>query len=109
MKKDVSIIPDDTIAQRILFIRRQKVIIDADVAFLYGVSTKRLKEQVCRNLDRFPEDFVIQLTEEEKQEVVANCDHRKKLKFLQYRPSAFTEYGVLMAANVLNRLKAIHD
>lgn len=107
MKRNKSIIPDELIARRILFIRGQKVIIDSDLSLLYGVTTKRLNEQIKRNPDRFPEDFLFQLTEEEKLEVVANCDHLKKLKFSPYLPSAFTEYGVLMAANVLSSSKAI--
>ncbi len=107
MKKSTAIIPDESIARRILFIRRQKVIIDSDLALLYGVSTKRLKEQVRRNIERFPADFMFELTEIEKAEVVANCDHLKKLKFSPYLPFAFTEYGALMSANVLNSTKAI--
>ena len=62
-------------------IRGQRVIIDADLAKLYGVSTKRLNEQVKRNLNRFPQDFMFQLTSIEKTEVVANCDHLGALKF----------------------------
>ncbi len=65
----------EQITSRILVIRGQKVIIDVDLAELYGVSTKRLNEQVKRNLARFPSDFMFQLTSAEKQGVVANCDH----------------------------------
>ena len=63
------------IEQRIRLVRSEKVIIDADLAEFYGVPTKRLNEQVKRNKDRFPEDFMFQLSPEEKSEVVANCDH----------------------------------
>lgn len=80
---------------------------DADLASLYGVSTKRLKEQVRRNLDRFPADFMVEFSTEEKSEVVANCDHLKNLKFSPYLPYAFTEHGALMLANVLNSEKAV--
>ena len=82
------IIPLETIEQCILLIRGHKVMIDADLADIYGVTTKRLNEQVKRNRDRFPEDFMMQLTEKEKAEVVANCDHLKKLK---YSPALLNE------------------
>jgi hypothetical protein len=69
-----------------MLIRSQKVIVDADLALLYGVPTKRLNEQVKRNLDRFPSDFMFVLTAEEKAEVVANCDHLAKLKYAKILP-----------------------
>lgn len=75
------IIPLESIERRILTIRGYKVMLDADLATIYGVSTKRLNEQVKRNNGRFPDDFMFQLTKEEKDDVVANCDHLKKLKF----------------------------
>lgn len=78
-------IPDELIMNKILVIRGLKVMIDSDLAELYGVTTKRLNEQVKRNLKRFPEDFMIQLTEIEKVQVVANCDHLKKLKFIGFK------------------------
>ena len=81
--------------------------IDADLARFYGVSTKRLNEQVKRNKDRFPTDFVFQLTHSEKSEVVANCDHLEKLKFSKALPYVFTEHGALMAASVLNSRQAV--
>ena len=68
------VLPIERIAQSILVIRGQKVMIDADLAALYGVATKRLNEQVKRNIDRFPADFMFQLNPPEKDEVVANCD-----------------------------------
>lgn len=95
------IISPKLIEQRILLIRKQKVIIDADLAALYGVTTKRLNEQVKRNKERFPTDFMFQLTLAEKQEVVANCDHLTSLKFSRNIPHAFTEHGAIMAASVL--------
>ena len=88
-------------------IRSQKVMIDKDLAELYGVTTKRLNEQVKRNRKRFPEDFMFQLTEEEKAEVVANCDHLATLKFSPNLPFAFTEHGAVMLASVLNSERAI--
>jgi hypothetical protein len=98
--------PTERIASKILSIRGQKVMIDADLAELYGVPTKRLNEQVKRNSMRFPDDFMFQLTEDEKREVVANCDHLNKLKFSKALPFAFTEHGAIQAANVLNSPQA---
>ena len=97
----------ENVQRTILTIRGHKVILDADLARLYGVSTKRLNEQVRRNSDRFPEDFIFQLTAEEKAEVVANCDHLSNLKFSPVLPHAFTEHGAIMVASVLNTQQAI--
>jgi hypothetical protein len=80
--------------------------LDIDLATIYSVTTKRLNEQVKRNSGRFPSDFMFQLTETEKAEVVANCDHLARLKFSLYMPYAFTEHGALMLANVLNSERA---
>ena len=102
-----SIVPVGKIENRILLIRGEKVIIDADLAEFYGVSTKRLNEQVKRNKDRFPNDFMFQLSSNEKSEVVANCDHLEKMKYSKTLPYAFTEHGAIMAASVLNTPRAI--
>jgi len=106
-----SIVPIKQIESLILIIRGQRVMLDTDLAALYGVTTKRLNEQVKRNLKRFPEDFMFQLTLEEKQQVVANCDHLARLKFSPTLPYAFTEHGAIMAANVCESrtLDAIRD
>ena len=88
-------------------IRGQKVMLDADLAFLYGTTTKRLNEQVKRNRSRFPSDFMFQLAAEEKAEVVAKCDHLANLKFSPVLPFAFTEHGAIMVASVLNTDRAI--
>jgi hypothetical protein len=107
-KKEKSIaIHSEQIGQAILLIRGQKVILDADLAKLYGATTKRLNEQVKRNRERFPEDFMFQLTKEEKSEVVANCDHLSTLKYSPALPHAFTEHGAIMAASILNTPRAI--
>jgi len=95
------------IENRILLIRGQRVMIDADLAEFYGVQTKRLNEQVKRNRERFPSDFVFQLTPEERTEVVAKCDHLSRLKFSRTFPYAFTEHGAVMAASVLNTERAV--
>ena len=97
----------EAIAGRIMTLRRYRVIIDTDLAELYGVETKRLNEQVKRNIDRFPADFMFQLTRDEKAEVVANCDHLQRLKFSPTPPLAFTEHGTLMAASILNTSRAV--
>ena len=81
--------------------------IDADLAELYGVPTKALNQAVRRNLERFPLDFMFQLTAEEKQEVVTNCDHLAKLKFSPSLPNAFTEHGALMLGNLLKSSRAV--
>lgn len=73
-----NLVPSERIERTILLIRGQKVVLDADLAELYGVATRRLNEQVKRNRDRFPEDFVFQLTAKEKAEVVANWGWVKK-------------------------------
>jgi len=101
------IIPAERIEKAILLIRGHKVMLDADLAELYGVHTKRLNEQVKRNHERFPADFMFQLTEEEKAQVVANCDHLKRLKFSPVLPNAFTEHGALMVASVLSTPRAV--
>jgi len=107
INKSVEIVPYERIEQRILLIRGQKVMIDSDLAMLYWVTTKRLNQQVHRNIERFPTDFMFELTAEEKAEVVANCDHLQKLKFSPYLPYVFTEHGALMLANVLNSTRAV--
>jgi hypothetical protein len=107
MPRKRSLVPVERVAHTILFIRGQKVILDADLAKIYDVTTKRLNQQVKRNRDRFPEDFMFQLTKEEKAEVVANCDHLSRLKFSPAFPYAFTEHGAIMAASVLNTPRAI--
>ena len=81
--------------------------LDSDLAELYGVSTKRLNEQVKRNQKRFPADFMFELTATEKAEVVAICDYLQTLKFPPGLPNAFTEHGAIMVASVLNTPRAM--
>lgn len=100
-------VSQEILVQKILLIRNQKVMIDSDLAILYGTTTKRLNEQVKRNKNRFPNNFMFQLTKEEKNEVVANCDHLKNLKFSSKLPFVFTEQGTMMLANVIKSDKAI--
>ena len=87
--------------------RGLQIMIDRDLAELYGVPTKRLNEQVKRNLDRFPDSFRFQLTDNEKIELVANCDQFKKLKHSSVNLYAFTEQGVAMLSAVLHSQTAI--
>ena len=84
-----------------------KVMIDTDLGMLYEVPTKRLKEQVKRNIGRFPEDFMFELTKVEKDELVANCDRLGSLKHSSINPLVFTEQGVSMLSSVLHSEKAI--
>lgn len=94
----------------ILTIRGEKVLLDADLASIYGVPTKRLNEQVKRNADRFPEDFRFQLTRDEAEEALLSRSQTATLKRgqnIKYLPYAFTEHGALMAANVLNSPEAV--
>ena len=106
MGGQTSLVPLERIERAILSIRGEKAMLDSDLAGLYGVETKRLNEQVKRNLARFPADFMFQLTAAEKSEVVANCDHLINLKYSSNLPYAFTEHGALMLANVLNSERA---
>ncbi len=92
---------------RIQVVRGLKVMIDADLAELYGVPTKALNQAVKRNASRFPPDFMFQLDALEKAEVVTNCDHLAKLKFSRVLPYAFTEYGAVALANVLASAQAV--
>jgi phage regulator Rha-like protein len=101
------LLPRERIEQAILAIRGQRVMVDSDLAKLYGVSTKALNQAVKRNADRFPNDFMFRLTQKEKAEVVTNCDHLSKLKFSPTMPFAFTEHGAVMVANVLNSERAV--
>jgi hypothetical protein len=92
---------------RIQLLRGIRVMIDADLAELYGVPTKALNQAVKRNIARFPNDFMFQLTPAEKAQVVTNCDHLQRLKFSKSMPFAFTEYGAVALANILASPQAI--
>jgi len=110
-KKSVTkdLIPIETIKNKILLIRGQKVMLDRDLAKLYGVSTKRLNEQVKRNIKRFPEDFMFQLTREEVKSLRSHFAtlKLKRGRYVKYLPYAFTEQGVAMLSSVLNSERAI--
>jgi len=100
-------IPVERIEKTILLIRGQKVIIDTDLAELYGVTTKALNQSVTRNEQRFPPDFMFRLTKAEKQELVTNCDRLDRLKHSSALPRVFTEQGVAMLSSVLKSDRAI--
>ncbi len=131
-KKHEAIVLVEQIEPRILLLRGQKVILDADLAELYGVPTKRLNEQVKRNADRFPEDFMFRLSAKEveamrtqsvtasgqplRSQTVTSSDDPSLMRSqiataskrnVRYRPYAFTEHGAIMAASVLNTPRAI--
>jgi hypothetical protein len=107
MAKTTSLAEPVPLAQRILTIRGQRVMIDADLAELYGVSTRALNQAVKRNAARFPEDFMFRLTRAEKDKLVAGDGHLARLKFSPVLPFAFTEHGAIQAANVLNTSQAV--
>ena len=92
---------------RILTIRGQGVLVDATIADLYGVTTKEVNQAVSNNPDKFPPGYIIELTKDEKREVVKNFDHLTNLKFSPHLPKAFTERGLYMLATVLKSAKAV--
>jgi hypothetical protein len=97
----------EVITSKIFIIRGKKVMLDRDLAQLYGVTTKRLNEQVKRNIKRFPDDFMLQLTKYEKDELVAICDRFNSIKHSTVLPYVFTEQGIAMLSGVLNSNRAI--
>ncbi|MFH1190037.1 MAG: ORF6N domain-containing protein [Candidatus Omnitrophota bacterium] len=97
----------ENIESRILQIRGRKVMLDRDIADLYGVSTKALNQAVRRNSMRFPKDFMLILTSAEQKELVTNCDRFAVLKHSTHLPHAFTEQGVAMLSSVLNSERAV--
>lgn len=107
MVKRKAIVLVEQIERAILLIRGHKVMIDADLAALYGVPTKALNQAVTRNEQRFPADFMFHLTKEEKDELVTNCDRLERLKHSSALPRVFTEQGVAMLSSVLNSDRAV--
>ena len=100
--------PDSRIARRILFVRGHKVLLDRDLAVLYGVSTKRLNQQVQRNIERFPSDFMFQLTPEEADSLRSQfATSNRGRGGRRYFPYAFTEQGVAMLSGVLKSRRAV--
>ncbi len=108
MNQELARIPVERVERAILLVRGQKVMLDADLAKLYGTSTKRLNEQVKRNWDRFPDDFMFQLTRHEWDCLRSQFATSKPQRGgRRVPPYAFTEHGAIMAANVLNSRRAV--
>ena len=108
MAEKPAIVPVGQIEQSIFLIRGQKVILDADLALLYGVTTKRLNQQVRRNLERFPEDFMFQLKRPEARNLrlqIATLSYNYRTRI--HLPLAFAEHGAIMAASVLKSPQAV--
>jgi len=105
--KNEVVVSDEIVISKIYYIRDSKVMLDRDLAELYGVQPKRLREQVKRNIDRFPEKFMFQLTEEEVDSMVSQIAIPSKQHLGGHLPYAFTEHGVLMLANVLRSKTAM--
>ena len=107
-EEEVSIIPDEIISNKIYLIRNQKVMLDRDLADLYQVETKRLKEAVRRNINRFPDDFMFEMTKKELENWRTQIASSNSDKMgLRYAPMVFTEQGVAMLSSVLNSDRAI--
>jgi hypothetical protein len=100
-------IPEEVIISKIYHVRRHKVMLDKDLAELYGVKPIRLREQVKRNIERFPENFVFQLTEEETEFMLSQNAIPSRKQLGGALPYVFTEHGVLMLANVLKSSSAV--
>jgi hypothetical protein len=100
-------IPQEVIQSKIYFIRNQKVMLDSDLAELYGVETKQLKRQVKRNSSRFPDDFMFILTKEENESLRSQFGTLNRGEHSKYLPMAFTEQGVSMLSSVLSSDRAI--
>ena len=94
------------VEKKIITLRNQQVVLDADVAELYGVQTKEINQAVRNNPRKFPEGYIWELNETEKSEVVKNFDHLQKLRFSSQFPKAFTEKGLYMLATILKSPKA---
>jgi phage regulator Rha-like protein len=108
MEENKPIIPDEVVMTKIYEIRNQKVMLDRDLAELYGVETKRLKEQVRRNKDRFPDDFMFEMTKDELKDWRSQfAMSNSEVMGMRRPPFVFTEHGVLMLSSVLNSKRAI--
>ena len=97
----------ETVQDKIIDIRGEKVILDSDVAALYGVETKRINEAVKNNQDKFPEGYIFKLTDSEKKELVENFDRFNKIKHSSADLKAFTEKGLYMLATIIKSPKAV--
>ena len=103
----MDIVKFNAVEDRIIEIRSMPVLLDSDVAFLYGVETKEINQAVKNNLDKFPEGYIFETTKGEKTELVKNFDRFNKLKHSTVTPTAFTEKGLYMLATILKSKKAV--
>lgn len=99
----------ELLARRILVIRGVRVMIDADLAEIYGIEPNALSQAIKRNANRFPESFMFQLTAEENAEAVTNCDHLDQIRLSPALPYAFTGHGAIMMASILNSKVAVEN
>jgi len=106
-RNDVVAVTTHDVEERMIILRKQPVLIDADVADLYGVETKRINEAVRNNPKKFPRGYIFELDRFEKKEVVEKIVHLNKLKFSKVQPVAFTERGLYMLATILKSERAI--
>jgi hypothetical protein len=104
---EITIIPQEVLISKIYYLRKEKIMLDRDLAALYGVKAIRLREQVKRNLSKFPSHFMFQLTENEVEIMVSQNAIPSKQNLGGTLPYAFTEHGVLMLANVLKSERAV--
>jgi hypothetical protein len=107
MSKDNGSVKMELVQSKIMVIRGEKIMLDRDLAGMYGVSTKALNQAVTRNIERFPPDFMFRLAPKEKDELVTNCDRFHSLKHSSVMPRAFTEQGVAMLSSVLKSQRAV--
>jgi len=107
VEENKPIVPDQVLMSRIYVLRGQSIMMDKDLAELYGVKAKRLREQVRRNLERFPDNFMFQLTDEEVERMVTQNAAPSKQHFGGSLPYAFSEHGILMLASVLRSGRAV--
>lgn len=103
---NTNIVNFNSVEDKIIVLRGQNVLLDSDVAKLYGVETKRINEAVKNNPEKFPKSYILEMTDDEKREVVENFDHLEKLKYSPTLPKAFTEKGLYMLATILKSDKA---
>ncbi len=102
----MDIVKFDEVENKIIYVRNQQVILDSDLAKLYGVETRDINKAVKNNPDKFPDGYIIKITKDEKKELVENFHHLNRLKYSSNLPKAFTEKGLYMLATILKNPKA---
>ncbi len=104
--EDEIVLINETVKNKIILIREQQVMLDSDIALLYGVATRDINKAVKNNPDKFPKDYIFELTSQEKAEVVENFHHLENIKYSKVNPKAFSEKGLYMLATILKSPKA---